>query len=285
MYNKSPTFLHKPMTDLLRELFLCNLSMLKPFLPRSEFVSELLGWSTSRALCSPPACDTLLGLTLQEGQECYHVCYLTPFERAEQSCKAHSHIVVKVVRFLDLKVLFPLVEDPNLNLRIIHVVRDPRAIVASRLITGGLAADDNIISNGQNSSGNIFTVMKEICNAQVKIYETALKDLPPSMKGRYVTVRYEDLVRDPMSYVKHWYNSIGLTVLPQLESWVDHNTRFGLQKLPALWRKKLNFHKVQVIQQVCRKQMDTFGYKLVNSKEEQADQSLQTVLSRSTIQT
>ncbi|XP_078497598.1 carbohydrate sulfotransferase 5-like [Lissotriton helveticus] len=285
MYNKSPTFLHKPMADLLRELFLCNLSALKPFLARSEFVSGVFGWSTSRALCSPPACDTLQGLTPQDGQECYHVCHLTPFERAEQACMSHSHIVVKAVRFLDLKVLFPLFEDPNLNLRIIHVVRDPRAIVVSRVITRGLEADDNIISNAQNSSANIFTVMKEICNAQVKIYEEALEDLPPSMKGRYVIVRYEDLVRDPMPYVQHWYDRLGLTVLPQLESWVYHNTQLSLQKIPELWRKKLKFQKVQVIQQVCQKQMDTFGYRLVNSKEEQADQSLETVLPRSPIQT
>ncbi|XP_069490917.1 carbohydrate sulfotransferase 5-like [Ambystoma mexicanum] len=293
MSDRSHSFLQQPMRDLLKALFLCNLSALKPYLTRSEFVSDIYDWSSSRALCSPPTCDKFQGLNLEAGQECYHVCHLTPFERAEKACLTYNHIVVKEVRFFDLKVLFPLLMDPQINLQIIHLVRDPRAILASRPITRGLKDDNNIISESYNSTGNIYTVMKKICNAQLNIYHTAVYDLPPSLMNRYVIVRYEDLMRDPMPYVKDWYKSMGLTVFPRLLSWVRHNTHWLLPKngaslpsskgsaiLPELWRKKLNFQKVQIIQDMCQKEMDTFGYLKVKSEKEQLDRTLNVVLPR-----
>lgn len=51
----------------------------------------------------------------------------------EEECLKYNTIVIKGVRILDVNVLAPLMEDPSLNLKVIHLVRDPRAVANSRI--------------------------------------------------------------------------------------------------------------------------------------------------------
>ncbi|KAJ8409588.1 hypothetical protein AAFF_G00229890 [Aldrovandia affinis] len=43
----------------------------------------------------------------------------------EEECLKYNTVVIKGVRILDINVLAPLMEDPSLDLKVIHLVRDP----------------------------------------------------------------------------------------------------------------------------------------------------------------
>ncbi|KAL0157409.1 hypothetical protein M9458_048655, partial [Cirrhinus mrigala] len=51
----------------------------------------------------------------------------------EEECLKYNTIVIKGVRVLDVNVLAPLMEDPSLDLKVYHLVRDPRAMANSRI--------------------------------------------------------------------------------------------------------------------------------------------------------
>ncbi|KAJ1134889.1 hypothetical protein NDU88_001335 [Pleurodeles waltl] len=295
MANQSPYFLHTPIRELIRSIFRCDMGAFLPYMPEGKFFSEIFAWHESRALCSHSTCSSMPPSKVIDRPECNRTCRQVPFEKMEEACKAHSHVVVKEVRFFDLEVLYPLLTDPHLNLKIIHLVRDPRAVVSSREHFLQLEVDDAIISNAQNVTANIGVVMEEICGAQMRMYQTALLDPPPFLKDRYIMVRYEDMVKDPLGYLKTWYDYIGLSLSPTMESWI-YNITHGSGpkdkgfmpftgdslKLAQHWRDKLSFEKVQLIQDVCKKEMAMFGYRLVKSKAEQKDKSLDLILSMKT---
>nr|XP_033772741.1 carbohydrate sulfotransferase 5-like [Geotrypetes seraphini] len=288
---RSPNFIQAPMRDLLRAIFSCNMSAFEPYIQKHQFVSNLFGWKESRALCSPPVCNALLRSDFIDRPKCMHICHQSPFEKMEEACRTYSHVVVKVVRFLNLPILYPLLKDPSLNLKIIHLVRDPRAILSSREYLPGLNVDDTIISRAQNSSRNISVVMQEICQAQVQIYKAASQNPPPFLKDRYLMVRHEDLVRDPLAYLREWYDYVGLSITPKLESWVYNITHRAISndrgfmhfsgdslKIAQKWRKKLSFQKVKEVQELCKQEMDMFGYQRVWSEEHLKNMSLELVL-------
>ncbi|XP_030051227.1 carbohydrate sulfotransferase 6-like [Microcaecilia unicolor] len=288
---KSPQFIQAPMRDLLRAIFSCNMSAFEPYMQKHKFVSNLFGWKESRALCSPPVCGALQRSDFIDRPKCLQICRQSPFEKMEEACRTYSHIVVKVVRFLDLATLYPLLTDPTLNLKIIHLVRDPRAVLSSREYFPGLNTDDTIISRAQNSSRNISVVMQEICQAQVQIYRAASQKPPPFLKDRYLMVRHEDLVKDPLAYLREWYEYVGLSISPKLEDWVYNITHGSILndrglmrfsgdslKIAQKWREKLSFQKVKEVQQLCKQEMDTFGYQRVWSEEHLKNMSLELVL-------
>ncbi|KFQ32663.1 Carbohydrate sulfotransferase 3, partial [Mesitornis unicolor] len=53
---------------------------------------------------------------------------------AAEACQRKQHVALKTVRIRQLEFLQPLVEDPRLDVRIIQLVRDPRAVLASRMV-------------------------------------------------------------------------------------------------------------------------------------------------------
>ncbi|XP_030051216.1 carbohydrate sulfotransferase 4-like [Microcaecilia unicolor] len=280
--NKGPELLQRPMRDLLRSIFLCDMSALKPYMGRSKFVSDLFSWIKSRALCSAPVCGTLPGLGVLEETHCSHICSKSPFEKIEEACRSHSHVVVKAVRILDLKALYSLLEDTSLNLKIIHLVRDPRAVLSSRENMKGLQIDDRIITRSQKGIPNATMVMQEVCQAQMRIFNASLP-----LEDRYLLLRFEDLARDPISYAADLFEYAGLKLTPHMQFWVYHNTHQVAQKDQGLlkyakdakkisqyWRQKLIFQNAKEVQEICKQAMNTFGYRLVGSEEEQKNMSL-----------
>ncbi|KAJ1210814.1 hypothetical protein NDU88_006176 [Pleurodeles waltl] len=248
-------------------------------------------WHEVRALCSPPACKALNRSDIIDRPTCKKKCSHSTFDKVEEACKTYSHVVVKTVRFLDLKVLYPLLRDPQLGLKILHLVRDPRAILSSREHFSGLWGDNRVLCRGKMGKPNIYFVMYEICRAQVNIHQTAMRDSHHFLNNRYMMIRFEDLVNDPLGYINVLYDYAGLSMSPMIKSWVHnitHNvgpqekgflsyTRDSM-KTTQIWRKSLSFQKVNILQEVCKQAMDVFGYQHVKSEEEQKNLLLDLVL-------
>ncbi|XP_077978800.1 carbohydrate sulfotransferase 6-like [Glandiceps talaboti] len=107
--------------DVLSKFFHCDFSETHPWL-------SLLkpGCSHSIALNNTSIChrtDTFKNISLST-QNVMDI--LTP------SCQSHDHIAAKVIRIYDLNLLRSFALDPTLNIKIIHLVRDPRAVFHSR---------------------------------------------------------------------------------------------------------------------------------------------------------
>ncbi|XP_077338059.1 carbohydrate sulfotransferase 6-like [Lithobates pipiens] len=294
VWNKFPqgkaSLLHFPVRDLLHSLFNCEMSPLHKYLPRNgRYITDLPFWTESRALCSPPACKAFTMDTEYDRPLCFQRCGYAPLEKMTQSCKIHKHVVLKTVRVLDLGALLPLLQDDTLDLRILHLVRDPRAVTLSRLNFDLLRNDDLIVvrdtENWENKVGvpNVTNVMANICTAQVAINEFS-KKADISLPGLYMLVRYEDLATEPLSTVKKIYNFAGLSLTESLKNWLYNVTQQSQPKqgsfmnfaanskqLIQKWRGGLEHDVVLEIQEQCKKAMEVFGYIPVRTKKEQLD--------------
>lgn len=273
--------------DLFRSIFQCDFSGIEAFLPEDHNVSNVFMWSHSRALCSPPACSLTPHGELSNQPKCLSKCHARGLHRAKDACATYSHVVLKSVRFFELESLYPLLQDPNLNLRIVHLVRDPRAVARSReQSANSLSADDAIILENRHipAAEVLYQVMQEICRSHVRINERAFLKVPQFLKGRYKLVRFEDLVRDPLQEINEIYEFVGLEMTRQLSQWiyqVTHGIGTGTKKdaftitsrdaanVSQAWRSALPHHKVKRIQDVCRGAMTLLGYRTVGSEKEQ----------------
>ncbi|KAM5138469.1 carbohydrate sulfotransferase 5-like [Mantella aurantiaca] len=298
MFQNSAKVLHMAVRDLVRSVFRCDMSVFDAYMPSERNVSALFQWSSSRALCTVPACTFFARDDITKESACKTLCGKYPFTHVERACHSYSHIVIKEVRFFDLKVLYPLLTDPSLNLRIIHLVRDPRAMAKSReQAKKALIRDNGIVlnTNGTKIDDSKYEVIKEICRSHVQMVETASLKAPGFLKDRYMLVRYEDVVRDPLREIKQMYKFAKLKLTSKLETWL-HNITHGVSSgnrreafmitsrnaanVSQAWRNVLSFEKVKMIQSVCKGAMSMLGYLSVDSVSEQEDLSMDVVLPR-----
>ncbi|XP_011832131.1 PREDICTED: carbohydrate sulfotransferase 4 [Mandrillus leucophaeus] len=279
--------LHMAVRDLIRAVFLCDMSVFDAYMePGPRRQSSLFQWENSRALCSAPACDIIPREEIIPQAHCRLLCSQQPFEVVEKACHSYSHVVLKEVRFFNLQSLYPLLKDPSLNLHIVHLVRDPRAVFRSRERTKGDLMIDSRIVMGQHEhklkeEDQPYYVMQVICQSHLEIYKT-IQSLPKALQERYLLVRYEDLVRAPVAQTSRMYEFVGLEFLPHLHTWVHNITRgkgmgdhaFQTNARDALnvsqaWRWSLPYEKVSRLQKACGDAMNLLGYRHVRSEQEQ----------------
>ncbi|CAK6436795.1 unnamed protein product [Pipistrellus nathusii] len=291
--------LHMAVRDLVRSVFLCDMDVFDAYLPLRRNLSDLFQWAVSRALCSPPACSAFPRGAISSEAVCKPLCARRPFGLAREACRSYSHVVLKEVRFFNLQVLYPLLSDPALNLRVVHLVRDPRAVLRSRERTAKALARDNGIVLGTNGTWVLadpgLRVVREVCRSHVRIAEAAARKPPPFLRGRYRLVRFEDLVRAPLPEIRALYAFAGLSLTPQLEAWV-HNITHGpgpggrreaflttsrdALNVSQAWRHALPFAKIRRVQELCAGALQLLGYRPVFSEQEQRDLALDLVLPR-----
>ncbi|XP_043937410.1 carbohydrate sulfotransferase 5-like [Protopterus annectens] len=282
--------------DLIRSVFQCDMSVYDAYLPEKPKASDLFMWHVSRALCSPPVCDLFERTQIIKEDDCKTLCKRSQFNKVAEACHTYSHIALKEVRLFDLKSIYPLVHDSSLNLKIIHLVRDPRAVFRSRHESSGiLSIDTDIILNGYGKTDEEveYKAMKEICNSYVNIYKDATNSSLNVFKNCYMLVRYEDLVRDPLEKVKEMYRFAQLDFPPNFEEWIyaiTHGKDFGKNgmafkttsrnalNVSQAWRNSLSFQAVSKVQDNCKEAMSVFGYKPVKSDRVQKLMSMDLLL-------
>uniref|UniRef100_A0A8C5QLS7 Sulfotransferase n=1 Tax=Leptobrachium leishanense TaxID=445787 RepID=A0A8C5QLS7_9ANUR len=296
MYQNSAKVLSMSVRDLIRSVFLCDMSVFDAYMPSNKTKADLFQWDASRALCSPPACKNFKREDIIPQKSCRILCGKYPFDTVQDTCKTYSHVVLKEVRFFDLKTLYPLLSDPSLNLRILHLVRDPRGVFSSRLKRTELSRDSEIIMGGTQVKQNAdreYKVMEEICRSQAEIYQMATQTPYGDLGRRYLMVRYEDIVNDPIVKAGQMYQFANLDFAPRLKTWI-HNITHGkgqgdsfiitsrdAQNVSKAWREDLPFKTIQRVQTICAKAMDVFGYQHLAREADQKDSSLDVLLPRS----
>ncbi|XP_073541950.1 carbohydrate sulfotransferase 3 [Phyllobates terribilis] len=266
--------------DVLQQLLLCDLHILENFIsPPSEnhLTRFLFRRGSSKSLCEDPVCTPFV----KKAFEKYHCknrrCGPLNMTLAMEGCLRKDHVAIKTVRVRQLEFLRTLVEDPRLDMRIIQLVRDPRAVLASRMVAfsgkyelwkkwaleGAAPVHEDEV---QKLKGNCESIRM---SAQLGLRQ------PNWLRGRYMLIRYEDIARFPLQKAKEMYKFAGITLTPQVEEWIIKNTQasqengiYSTQKNSSeqfeKWRFSIPFKLAQVVQDVCEPAMKLFGYKLAN---------------------
>ncbi|XP_071526341.1 carbohydrate sulfotransferase 6-like [Panulirus ornatus] len=195
----------------------------------------------------------------------------------EALCQVASVNLIRVVA-VDLSFATPLLQDPSLTGRVIHLVRDPRALLTSR-------------SKGQGDFGT-WVLAKGILRLEKNpalVCDRYRRDLTAARSHlrqfpqRYTLVRYEDLALHPQAEVRRLYAFMDLPYTPLVAHKVAHHTLGLVDEITSThpfstfknstatvfeWRGRLPFTEVERIQQVCGDVLQAYGYRLFTSRQD-----------------
>ncbi|XP_063592134.1 carbohydrate sulfotransferase 1-like [Penaeus indicus] len=189
----------------------------------------------------------------------------------EAFCRASQVGVVRVVG-VALHEAVPLLEDDSLDVRVIHLVRDARAAIASR----------------RGFPPGYFYEAETNASLACARYRQDLAAVPTILQrypDRYLLVRYEDLVLQPEREVRRLYKFAGLPftasvakVLFQRTSGLDDTWElqhpFTISRKSSemmdRWQKQLDYRDMLAIQRECDDVLRAYGYRVFASSEEYA---------------
>ncbi|KAK1785104.1 hypothetical protein P4O66_018204, partial [Electrophorus voltai] len=270
--------------DLLLNLYTCNLNFMEDYIqpkPQNHTTTSFFRRSSSHALCSPPVC---LGASKKNRERkpeevwCNQKCQPLNLTLASLACQSRSHVAIKTVRIPLIKDLRTLIEDPRLDLKIVHLVRDPRAILASRMATFTNQYRAWKIWNATNKQPHYMdlSVIDRMCKDMEYSVLTGLQS-PGWLSGRYLLVRYEDLALNPEVKAREIYRFLGLDLDTKVLTWIAQNTnstkksnnKFSTSRDSKAtlqsWRLRLGFDIVKTMQNLCGTSFALMGYRNVES--------------------
>jgi len=160
-------------------------------------------------------------------------------------CERSALRSIKTVR-LDMDTVQLLLQRLP-NLRVLHLIRDPRAVALSR--------KNRTWSSGHPAKKDILLSADLYCQVVVRdiLRRQQLQDLFP---GSFMQMIYEDFTDDPLSVTENIYQFLNMTVPESVRVFVTSMTRTSAV---SKWQHDLSYHEATEIRRRC-KQL----YELVN---------------------
>ena len=199
--------------------------------------------------------------------------------------KYQGRVATKLIR-ADLELLRPLVVEDGLNLKIVHLVRDPRGAAASRIHyklvlsskesarvrymfpkVGRLQALGLL-----NSTPETGGTVRGTCQWIRENAKLSLEQVPGWLQGRYHLVRFEDFAESPLQVTKEIYKFAGWSLPRKVLDWVDKNTHPTKKKKGIFdtkkdskataqhWLQDLSRMEIQQIEKECKDVLEMMGY-------------------------
>ncbi|XP_053400390.1 carbohydrate sulfotransferase 3-like [Mercenaria mercenaria] len=162
-------------------------------------------------------------------------------------CKRSKIVVEKFIR-MTMEMVKDLFQSFR-NLKIIHLFRDPRAMLDSQARNGDSNA--NVLSTFKGRA-------KYICQ-QMSTDRTIAKELDIMYPGQIYTLRYEDMVDLPLDTIRKVFNFIDVPFTKTDELFVKSLSRKKPAPLSA-WRKHMTAQSLSIIDEYCSSLYKELGY-------------------------
>ncbi|KAL4229005.1 Carbohydrate sulfotransferase 1 [Mactra antiquata] len=186
----------------------------------------------------------------------------------EQTCLKTNHRILKTVR-VSMEVAYMML-DLWPNLRIIHLVRDPRGITNSRQNA------KHAFSYSKKTIPHSNTLC-ELMRSDLEFYDLINKKYP----GRLKTVVYEALAERPLEGAKFVHNFMQSKLTDTILNYVYNSSHsqtgmspsyFGTNRSNSTqsayrWRKEFKLSKVQIVDSACKLVYPKLGFLPLKTKE------------------
>ncbi|XP_077988136.1 carbohydrate sulfotransferase 3-like [Glandiceps talaboti] len=246
--------------NLLRKFYKCD------FGPYSDSWKTYFNWArTSSPLAT---------------KECRRVVH----RNAGICCRKKTNRVAKIVRILDVRDLIPLMENPDLNLKVINVVRDPRSMMPS-LMSAYYSHwregknERNMVRDIDHLDGHLTDSLKQYCEVMLRNYILFNSNNKEAWKANFLFLRFEDIALNPKKYADIMYSHVGIDVSKDVYRWIDSNTKVekherggystkkNSSKVVNDWRDHVTFNLVEKIQNytICEQYMQQLHYSFVSN--------------------
>ena len=181
--------------------------------------------------------------------------YLRCLVNLNRRCDVSKLLIIKSIR-LPLRALFGLMRKYP-DLRVLYLVRDPRAILRSQAKAFGRSP----------KSGSFCRVVMD----DVKHMQLLLQIFP----GRVATVRYEDISKDPLEWTRRLYKYLRLEMTQRVMDnvrnltsgpseknvWIYSVVRSDAMRAANRWRTEVHLKDIREVDQACGNVYEWLGYK------------------------
>lgn len=182
----------------------------------------------------------------------FFLCLLEAYAQIHNAARYGDKSPIEIRSLEQILTVFP-------NARVIELVRDPRAVVASRL------------KMSWTSNDVIVNALKWKID---RMYVQSYRDRHPQHPG-LLAVRYEDLVTSPEQELRRVCAFIGERYVPEMLSFEQHASAYTRRSGESFtqtfkplsqasldrWRTELSAEKILIIELLTRDMLQSLGYK------------------------
>ena len=229
-------------------------------------------WQLSTRFCQPPFCNLTWAPADHCGLACPHLNSPARLQQVQTEMDATAGTVVKTVRIHDVEKLSPLLSDPNLDLKILVLVRDPRAVFASRVEIGKRIART---SNYTFYPENYLQTLAVECNQTATSYQWTQQS---KFQNKIKFIKFEDGLEKLEMLRDEIYNFIEMRYDPtsqfelELEqkpnqyqksvggAYLSHQNDRDPAEVLESWRKKIDAEHISRIATDCKEILEIFEY-------------------------
>ncbi|CAK8672955.1 unnamed protein product [Clavelina lepadiformis] len=174
----------------------------------------------------------------------------------------------KVVYLCDISWIQPLLDNPELDLKIVHLVRDPRAMFNSKLQYHQKYSD--AATNLSNLSYTYSVSINRLCQHMTHLVKYS--DLHLIHSSMYMRVRFEEFAVDPIRWTEKIYKFVDIKMDESIVQWLkkatsetnsnseSFSTTRNSKDVVTRWMKQLPWKYVTQLQRECDYVMKSLGY-------------------------
>ena len=186
-------------------------------------------------------------------------------------CRSRPYTLLKTIRVQDISQLQRFVEDATLNVKILHLVRDPRAVMKSRWNLNEINSD--LVRRKGRGADEVY----DLCEHMARNLKYNQKT-PVWLEGKYKLVRFEDIAQNPVEETRLLYKYLGMEIHPKVIAWIENNTHsqpiqrgnlnpFSLtrdtSKVINAWKANMSNSSIARIERTCRGVMNQLKYQTI----------------------
>lgn len=187
----------------------------------------------------------------------------------EEFCRQFNIVMPKCIRLRNPMILQKLQDYGCHDFQVVHLIRDPRSIIKSRMATFHELYSGNGSKQKKMTPKVISEAAKILCNTTVFVDMVSQQ---PWLQSKYFRIRYEDLVLNTSSAVEDLFHFINKPVTKSLTSYIEktmsgNSTSSGYsvikdsKKLLNKWQY-LKIDTIRLIETACEEFMRTFNYEV-----------------------
>ena len=193
----------------------------------------------------------------------------------QEFCRRRKTTVLKTIRLLRIKDLYKIKHIENVNLKIVHLIRDPRAMMASRR-TGGafFLSGYNKIAYLPKEELDVKVAWEAnlACHGDLENIEFVQNSDSERLKSRYMTITHRRMSLQPLETAQEVYNFLGIPLLDNIKEYlvnITHGIYGGGTYGPLLtaknsteildnWKKSvyIDQNQLKIVEEECKELME-----------------------------